>query len=119
MLRAVVLVASVLVLVAPQVVLGSCDYLANDLEGSQVIPPTSVTWTGWAQAIVCDGYKLLFAVHVWGSETVTALHVHGPASTTENGPILFDFGRPPSVAFHTILRARVTLHSCTPIENAS
>lgn len=102
MWRVIILVVSGLLLGFPRVTLALCDYLANSLEGSQVVPPVSVAWTGLTQVLVCDGHRLLVSVHVFGgSETVTGVHVHGPASITENGPVLFDFGRPSAFPFST------------------
>jgi len=68
----------------------TCEYAVCILEGRQVLPPTNLSWTGWAQLIVCDDRILHVQVPIEGSETVTAIHVHAPASPHENGPILFE-----------------------------
>jgi hypothetical protein len=58
-------------------------------------PPVTATATGTA-TFTLVGRTLLYRIDVTGITSATAAHIHGPASTTANAPVLLDLYIPPS-----------------------
>jgi hypothetical protein len=73
---------------------GLCSYQGAALEGMSVVPPTGVTWGGGIVLFVCDGPLLHGTLVINGPETVTAVHLHGPAGIGETGPLVMDLPLP-------------------------
>jgi hypothetical protein len=65
------------------------------LSGANENPPVTTTASGSA-SFTLVGKTLLYRIDVTGITSVTAAHVHGPASTTANAGILLDLYIPPS-----------------------
>ena len=86
-------VASLSCLVPP--VWALCDYFNYTLDAQQVVPAAQgVTGSGWSELHLCDDDSLRGYVGLSITETVTAVHIHGPSQPTENGNLLYELPLP-------------------------
>jgi hypothetical protein len=69
--------------------------MANNLDitGGQEVPPVSTSGTGNLDVRYDKSTKQLILTFAWGnlSDTVTAVHIHGPAPLGTAGPVLVPF----------------------------
>ena len=77
------------------VVLGACDLTGSDQErfvatltGGGEVPPNASTATGNAEFTVNDDGSISYDIEVNTLRNVFAGHIHGPANTTTNAPVL-------------------------------
>jgi hypothetical protein len=92
-----VLVLGVLVLATSNSrALAQCEFpaqLGGYLEGGQVVPPTDVSWEGLAILYLCSD-RLYGTVEMSSPESITAVHLHGPALPGQNAPVVFELPLP-------------------------
>ncbi len=72
-----------------------CDYFDYGLDPTQVVPAAKdVLGHGWSELSLCDDDSLRGYVWTNVPETVTEVHIHGPAQLDQNGPLLFKLPLP-------------------------
>ena len=67
-----------------------CDYFYFLLDPGQVVPPVVAQGSGSSELQLCDDDNVRGYIAVNVQETVTAIHMHGPASSGETGDLLYD-----------------------------
>ncbi len=90
--------ASALLLSASGVIASpSTTYFDFAIEPNQVVPPVlEYLGSGWASlALTCEEDSLVGTLWLSVRETPTAVHLHGPAQSGENAPMLFALPVPP------------------------
>ena len=81
------------IFVTPVCAHADCERWEDPMTGSQVVPPSDASWTDVAHLGVCYGIPGMSSLagrqcRPRTSETVTAIHLHGPASPGANGPVI-------------------------------
>jgi hypothetical protein len=74
-------------------------YFPFPLESRQVVPPAQgVVGGGYASLmLICEEDLLRGGITIGIGETVTAVHIHGPAEAGQNGDLIFDFSSPTNI----------------------
>ena len=67
-----------------------CDYFNYTLDPNQVVPVAQVQGWGWSELTLCPDDSLRGYIGLSLVETVTAVHIHGPAAPGENAEILYE-----------------------------
>jgi len=83
------------------------------LSGANEVPPITTTGTGTLTGTYDKGTKIITCIVTWKVDgtILTGMHLHGPASATENASVLIGFAgysTSPSGTFTTTTRALTT-----------
>jgi hypothetical protein len=73
-----------------------CSYFSFELHPEQVVPQSDGLGFGASELSLCEDLILSGYVYVDVSETVTGVHIHGPADAGEWGEILYSLPLPVS-----------------------
>jgi len=74
-----------------------CDYFNYTLDPQQVVPPAQgVAGSGWSELHLCDDGSLRGYIGINTTETVTAVHIHGPSQSDGSGNLLYELPLPVS-----------------------
>ena len=71
-----------------------CSYFNYTIGPAQVVPPSAGAGFGGSEMFLCEDHLLTGSIGVYTADTVTAVHIHGPAGTSELAPVLFTLALP-------------------------
>jgi len=94
--RKVVLAIALCGSLTPMAASGDCMYFLYALDSHSTVPSSDASGRSYSAAFLCGDFHLTGSVTVETTETVTGVHIHGPANADENGPLLYTL--PPLIA---------------------
>jgi len=87
-------ILSAMGLMQPTPVRALCEYFDFRLTPDQVVPFAEAQGSGWSELQLCDDDSLRGYIVINVEETVTAVHIHGPADAGQNGALLYELPLP-------------------------
>ncbi len=96
---------------------GAATYFTGNLAGSQEVPPTGSTATGFGRVTLNNAETSMTVSVYYGSaaaplsSNVVAGHIHGPAGPGVNAPIIFDLAPTIGVTFGSVVNMVIAVNA--------